>query len=102
MRLAARTDANHQAVASAYRKCGCSVQSLAALGDGVPDLLIACRRLSWLVEVKDGGKAPSRRKLTDAQMDFHNRWRGAIYIIESAQDVPGNIVAACRDLTGAA
>ena len=37
---AARVDDNHVAVVEALRKAGAMVQSLAAVGDGVPDLLI--------------------------------------------------------------
>lgn len=43
MRRAARTDANQTAIVEALRKCGASVQSLAAVGKGVPDLLVGLR-----------------------------------------------------------
>ena len=41
MRRAARVDSNHIEIVKAFRKLGCSVLSLASLGKGVPDLLVA-------------------------------------------------------------
>lgn len=44
MRRAARVDANHAEIVAALRDRGCLVQSLAALGHGVPDLLVKAPR----------------------------------------------------------
>ena len=74
---AARVDANHAQVVSALRAAGAAVQSLASVGVGVPDLLVGVpgtNRLA-LFEVKDGKKPPSHRKLTDAQVIWHERWK---------------------------
>lgn len=91
MRRAARTDQNHSEVVSAFRKMGCSVVSLAAIGSGCPDLLVAHRKGSgWantLVEVKDGSKPPSGRSLTPDQVTFHAAWKGPIAIVQSIDDV---------------
>ncbi len=92
MRRAARTDANQSAVADAFRRLGCSVLSLASMGKGVPDLLCANARLgSFLVEVKDGSKPPSERKLTDDQIAFHRTWPVEIFIVKDVGEVPGVI-----------
>lgn len=75
---AARVDANHAAVVSALRAAGANVESLAAVGKGVPDLLVGVpgtKRLA-LFEVKDGKKAPSAQKLTAHQQDWHAKWSG--------------------------
>ena len=66
-----RVDANQRAMVAALRKVGASVQSLAAVGQGCPDLLVAYRGQWFVVEVKDGGKSPSRRRLTEAEADWH-------------------------------
>ena len=82
---AARTDKNQAEVVDALRAAGCKVQSLASVGDGVPDLLVGLpnRRLV-LVEVKDGDKPPSDRKLTPKQVKFHDEWAGwPVYVVES-------------------
>lgn len=81
-------DANHEAVVSALRSCGATVHSLAAVGDGCPDLLVGWRGMTILVEVKDGSKPPSRRRLTQAQVDWHAAWRGGmVAIVESPEAV---------------
>lgn len=87
MRRAARTDENQAAIVDAFRRCGAQVVPLHAVGKGVPDLLIARHGETFLAEIKDGGKAPSARKLTPAQQAFHASWPGVIEIVESVDDV---------------
>jgi len=81
MRRAARTDANHAAIRDLLVRCGCSVQSLAAVGKGVPDLLVGRFRRTYLVEVKT-----DRGELTDDQALWHARWRGQIVVLRSVMD----------------
>lgn len=76
MRRAARVDENQQSIVKALMKVGCSVQSLAAIGAGVPDLLVGFRRSTYLLEIKDGSKSPSKRKLTEPQKRWHLGWNG--------------------------
>jgi Holliday junction resolvase len=71
MRRAARTDANHAAIVDALRKAGAHVTSLAAIGDGCPDLLVGYRQRLYVLEVKDGTKPPSARELTADQVQWH-------------------------------
>ena len=73
---AARIDANHEQVVSALRAAGASVQSLAGVGKGVPDLLVGFQGKTLLMEVKDGRKTPSERRLTEDQIKWHGAWRG--------------------------
>ena len=76
MRRAAKIDANQTAVVSALRAAGATVQSLAAVGAGVPDLLVGFQGKTILIEVKDGAKVPSERRLTPDQLVWHGRGRG--------------------------
>lgn len=76
MRIAAKTDANQIQVVSALRAAGASVQSLAAVGKGVPDLLVGYKGTTLLMEVKDGRKPPSAQKLTEDQLKWHGAWKG--------------------------
>jgi hypothetical protein len=76
MRKAARVDANQEQVVSVLRGYGASVQTLAAVGKGVPDLLVGYRGRNFLLEVKDGDKPASQTKLTPDQQDWHTAWRG--------------------------
>ena len=73
---AARVDSNHVAVVSALRAAGATVQSLAGVGKGVPDLLVGYRQNTLLMEVKDGHKSPSKRQLTEDQLKWHREWNG--------------------------
>lgn len=74
MRIAARRDANHAAIVKALRKVGCTVLDLGAVGNGCPDLLVGFAGILTLLEVKDGSKPPSARRLTDDQKLFHVVW----------------------------
>lgn len=87
MRRAARTDRNHSEIAAAFVAMGCSVRSLAAVGGGMPDLLVGVYGCNMLVEVKDGEKSPSQRKLTPDQIKFHAEWKGPKMVIERLADV---------------
>ena len=73
---AAKIDANHEQVVSALRAAGASVQSLAGVGKGVPDLLVGFQGKTLLMEIKDGRKTPSERRLTEDQVRWHGAWRG--------------------------
>ena len=78
MRRAAKVDANHGEIVEALLSVsGVTVHSLAALGGGVPDLLVGARGLTYLVEIKDGEKYPSDRTLTPDQRRWIKRWTGS-------------------------
>ena len=81
MRRAAKIDKNQTEIVEAMRKAGATVQSLAAVGAGVPDLLVGFKNRTALVEVKDGSKCPSARKLTPDQQQWHATWTGGTLAI---------------------
>ena len=83
---AARIDANHEQVVSALRAAGASVQSLAGVGKGVPDLLVGFQGKTMLMEVKDGKKTPSERRLTEDQLKWHGAWRGGPLAVVDSVD----------------
>lgn len=86
MRRAARVDANQSAIVAALRKCGCRVESLAAVGNGIPDLLVMRGFRLFLLEIKDGSKVPSARKLTPDQVKWHAEWAGApLAVVETVE-----------------
>jgi hypothetical protein len=82
MRRASRTDGPQPDITKALRGYGCLVWPTHMLGDGFPDLIIASAprldgtRGLGLMEIKDGSKPPSARKLTDDQIKFWDEWRG--------------------------
>ena len=86
MRRAAKKDANHVEIVAALRKAGATVVDLGAVGHGVPDLLIGHRGKTMLMEIKDGNKPPSARKLTPDEAAWHESWRGQVAIVESVDE----------------
>lgn len=86
MRRAARVDANHPAIKAEFIALGYSVLDVSQLKNCC-DLIVSKRLETVAVEVKDGSKSPSKRKLTDGEADFKNSWLGRYSIIESVADV---------------
>ena len=72
MRRNARIDKNHPEIVEAFRKLGASVLSLAPLGRGVPDLLVAIGGVTWLMEIKY-----KKGKENDLQIEWAENWKGA-------------------------
>jgi Holliday junction resolvase len=83
MRRASKIDANQNEIVEALRAVGCTVQSLAFAGKGVPDLLVGTDEGNLLLEVKDGSLAPSARRLTPDQVQWHANWRGRVHVVTS-------------------
>ena len=86
MRRAAKIDDNQREIVQTLVAMGCRVQSLAAVGGGVPDLLVGTPEGNWLIEVKDGSKPPSARKKTPAQQQWHDLWPGPLDVIETVDE----------------
>lgn len=80
MRYANRIDENQNQIVKALRKAGAVVRIISQ-GDGIPDLLVAYKGYTILMEVKDGNKPPSARKLTEAEQKFFDEWTGGMLVI---------------------
>lgn len=85
MRRVAKVDANQPEIVSLLRRLGCSVQPIHMVGRGVPDLLLGIAGRNFIVELKDGRKPPSARKLTPDEQEWHQNWLGQVDVIESEQ-----------------
>lgn len=81
MRRAAKVDRNQPEIVAALRKAGATVESLAAVGCGVPDLLVGFQGRTVLIEVKDGARPKSERQLTTDQIEWHASWRGDTCVV---------------------
>lgn len=86
MRTRGRIDANQAEIVKRLRKLGVSVQSLADIGDGCPDLLCGLRGTNTLLEVKDGTVKPSLRRLTLLERYWHNTWQGQVAVVHSLEE----------------
>jgi hypothetical protein len=83
-----RTDANHKKIIDAIRKIpSLSVFSTHMVGKGFPDIVIGYHGVNYLVEIKDGEKSKSRKKLTEDEIKFHQSWFGQIIVCECVEDV---------------
>lgn len=80
-----RTDGNHTAVVEALRRAGATVQSLAMVGYGCPDLLWAFSGTMGLMEVKNASLPPSRRRLTDDERAWHAHWAAPVDVVETPE-----------------
>ena len=88
-----RTDSNQSCVVERLRRLGCLVLPIHMVGHGCPDLICGIYHpvsdkplLLCLIEIKDGEKPPSQRKLTPDEAKFHSDWEGFVYIINSAEE----------------
>lgn len=95
-RFARRVDDNQAGIVAAFRRLGCAVFSLASVGRGCPDLLVAFGGRNHLVEVKDGRKVPSARKLTPLEERFAREWPVRVWLAECSEDCVA-LVAAWRE-----
>lgn len=79
----ARRDANHAEVREILREEGCEVEDTGDAGNGFPDLVVKTPRGTViLVEIKDGKKPPSARKLTDKEQKLAARWGSSYVVVE--------------------
>lgn len=86
IRRAARVDANQSEIVATLRAIGVNVTDLSGAGNGVPDLCCMWRGQTYWLEVKNGNKSPSRRKLTEEQVRFHDNARLAgvkVHVVET-------------------
>lgn len=84
----AKTDANQKEIVATLRAVGATVQSLAPVGQGVPDLLVAYRGLNFLIEVK----TPTG-KVNKLQQAFHESWRAPIGVCTTPDEALKHIGA---------
>ena len=95
MRRANRIDANSTEIVNALRKAGAFVRIISQ-GDGIPDLLVAYKGYTVLMEVKDGDKVPSARKLTEAEQKFFDEWTGGMMVIVNSVEEALEILKRCE------
>lgn len=96
-RRRARPDVGQAAIVAALRTVGCSVEILADVGRGVPDLLAGIRGTNFLLEVKSprggrgkrglgSGKTAHQVELNATEQKWHAAWRGQVSVVRSVED----------------
>jgi hypothetical protein len=86
MRTAARTDDNQTETVKEFRRLGYSVLIISQLKNCC-DIIIARTGFTCAIEIKDGEKVPSARKLSDGEQIFKDTWKGRWYLCESLKDL---------------
>ena len=99
MRRYGRVDDNQKQIVHWLRQAGATVQSLATIGGGCPDLLVGFRDRNYLFEIKDGSKSPSARQLTPDETKWHAEWKGQVYVVERPEAAL-LIIGATNDASG--
>jgi len=94
MRYANRIDANQNAIVEALRECGATVRIISQ-GGGIPDLLVGYNKYTILMELKDGSKPPSARKLTEDEQKFFDEWTGGMLAIVNSIEEALDILKRC-------
>jgi Holliday junction resolvase len=74
MRRRGKVDEVQAVIVDTLRQAGAEVLSLAALGSGVPDLLVYYEGTFYFLEVKTARSKKGSWRLTRDQESFHARW----------------------------
>lgn len=91
MRRNAKVDDNQKEIVTALRKCGATVLITSQLKNCF-DILVGYNGVNYIMEIKDGKKPPSQRKLTIGELKFKNTWKGGGYYIVNSIDEALNII----------
>ena len=84
---AARIDDNQNEIVGQLRSVpGLTVAITSGLGHGMGDFIIGWQGVNSWIELKDGDKPPSKRKLTPAERKFHAQWAGQIDVALTFED----------------
>lgn len=105
MRRAAKVDANHGQIIATIRGFGISVSDTSNVGEGFPDTVCGygigadgTGGRCFLVEIKDGAKVPSKRRLTPAQEAFRASWKGNYVVLETVEQARMWCIAVTKNL----
>jgi len=85
-RRAARTDDNQAEIVALFRKLGWYVLIVSQLKNCC-DIIVSKNGRTVAIEIKDGSKVPSARKLSVGEEKFKNEWQGEYALVISIDDV---------------
>ena len=77
-----KVDSNHGAIVNELRALGMSVQSLAKVANGAPDIAVGYAGVNLLVEIKVEGK-----KLNAEEIEWHATWLGQVATVTNSKQV---------------
>ena len=83
-----RVDDNQNSIVKALRFIpGMSIALTHIIGDGFPDMIIGYNGINYLIELKDGNKPPSQRKLTPDEIKWHEKWEGQVNVCKNLDEI---------------
>jgi len=85
-RRAAKVDDNQAATVKLFRKLGWSVLIISQLKNCC-DIIVSKGGRTIAVEIKDGAKPASARKLSEGEVKFRDNWAGEYALVICAEDV---------------
>lgn len=85
-RRAAKVDDNQSEVVKLFRKLGWCVLITSQLKNCC-DIIVSKNGRTVAVEIKDGSKPPSARKLSDGELEFRAKWKGEYALVETIDHV---------------
>ena len=88
MSYAKRTDKNQTELTNAIKHIpGLSICDLSGAGQGVPDIMFGYMGRNILCEIKREDVSPSRSKLNDRQVEWHDNWHGQVAVVRNVDDI---------------
>ena len=85
MKTKAAVDRNQKEVVKYFRSMGFSVLHIYQLKNCC-DIMVSKGLVTAAIEIKDGSKPPSARRLSAGELKFKEEWQGLWYLCESIED----------------
>ena len=85
-RRAAKVDDNQKEVVALFRKLGWTVLIISQLKNCC-DIFVSKNGRTIAIEIKDGKKPPSARKLSEGEVKFRELWQGDYELVICDEDV---------------
>jgi Holliday junction resolvase len=81
-----RVDDNQAAIVLALRSAGATVQSLANVRKGCPDILVGYHGVNLLMEIKNDRQPMNKRKLTPDEQHWIAMWKGQVVVVHNVNE----------------
>ena len=88
MKRYGKRDGNHKQIVRELRDIlgSCAVFDTADMGGGFPDIVVGWQGATFLLEIKDPDRPPSKRKLTPDEESFFDCWPGHKAVILTTEE----------------